>query len=120
MAIVGPELCREGGGGGIRLWPSPGGGGGFRVGCEGTGFRGTDGGGGIEEAVPEAGVFVDGGVSILVPANKLKSLKSRIVALDIDSVGSVAGAASGGEEETAASLSCTAGFLPSLFGIASP
>lgn len=71
-AIDGAELCRNGGGG-IFFDALNGGGGGLLVGCDGSGFRGNDGGGidvaGVEFEAPVAG----GGVSSLVPANKSKS-----------------------------------------------
>jgi hypothetical protein len=111
----GAELCRNGGGG-IRLAASDGmgGGGGFLVGCDGTGLRANEGFAigtvaGLE--LPPGG----GGVSSRVPANKSKSSKSRITALGAEPDDS---GASGGDVERGASCSSVAGLLAVLVGAA--
>lgn len=119
IAIDGAEFCREDGGG-ARLPTFTGGGGGFRAGCGGKGFLGIAGGG-IEEDVPEAGEFAEsGGASFRVPANKLKSPKSRMVALAADPDKSESPGASGGDDDTCESFSWIAGLLWFADGTAIP
>lgn len=94
-----------------------GGGGGFRVGCDGTGLRANEGG--AEE--PVAGVELlpgGGGVSSRVPANKSKSSKSRITALGVEEGSAEDPGTSGGDVERGASWSDVAGWLVVLVGAA--
>jgi hypothetical protein len=114
--MVGAELWRKGGG--IRLAASvgKGGGGGFLVGCDGTGLRANECG--AEEPVAAMGLLPGGGgVSRRVPANKSKSSKSRMTALGAEQEGS---GASGGDVERGVSCSKVAGLLVVLVGAAMP
>lgn len=119
-AIEGAELCRSGGGG-IRLAASDGkgGGGGFLVGCDGTGLRVNEGGAEEPATVVEL-LPGGGGVSSRVPANKSKSSKSRMTALGGEQENVEDPGASGGDVERGASCNCVAGLFEVLVGAAMP
>ena len=93
-----------------------GGGGGFLVGCDGTGLRANEGG----AEVPVAGVVEllpgGGGVSRRVPANKSKSSKSRMTALGVAEESAEVPGASGGDVERGASFNSVTGLLVVLAG----